>query len=51
MEGIELPATLALLLASDLGGAGQRKCKRRLDVLMAGDLAADVTDQPSKPAA
>jgi hypothetical protein len=50
-EGIELPPTLALLLASDLTGARQRECKGRLDVLMAGDLAADVTDQPSNSAA
>jgi hypothetical protein len=33
MEGIELPATLALLLASDLSGARQREGERRLDVL------------------
>jgi hypothetical protein len=51
MEGIELEAALALLLASDLGGARQREGKRCLDLLMAGDLAADVTNQPSKPAA
>ena len=44
MEGIELPATLALLLGSDLGGARQRQGKRCLDVGVAGDLAADVTD-------
>jgi hypothetical protein len=50
-EGIELPATLALLLGSDLGGARQRERKRRLDALLTGDLAADVTDQPAKPAA
>jgi hypothetical protein len=48
MEGIELPAALALLLASDLAGARQRERKRRLDVLMAGDLAADVADQPAQ---
>ena len=47
----ELPATLTLLLASDLTGARQREGKCRLDVLMAGDLAADVTDQPSELAA
>ena len=45
MEGIELPAALALPLGPDLTGARQREGKRRLDVLMAGDLAADVTDQ------
>jgi hypothetical protein len=41
MEGIELPAALALLLRLDLTGAHQWNCKRHLDVLMAGDLAAD----------
>ena len=51
MEGIELPAALALLLGTDLGGARQRERKRRLDVPMTGDLAADVTDQPAKPCA
>ena len=50
MEGIELPAALALLLAPDLIGARQRERKRRLDVRMAFDLAADVTD-PAKPCA
>ena len=48
MEGIQLPATLALLLAPDLIGARQRHGKRRLDVLMAGYLAADITDQPAQ---
>ena len=51
MEGIELPSTLALLLGSDLGGARQRQGKRRLDVRLAFDLAADVTDQPAQPRA
>ena len=51
MEGIQLPAALALLLGSDLTGARQRQGKRRLDILLAGDLAADVTDQPAKPGA
>src|SRR6202022_4494439 len=32
---------------SDLGGARQRQGKRRLDVRVAIDLAADVTDQPT----
>jgi hypothetical protein len=48
MEGIQLPAALALLLGPDLGGARQRQGKRRLDVLMAFDLAADVPDQPAQ---
>src|SRR4030081_327511 len=48
MEGIELPAALALLLASDLGGARQRQGKRRLDVRLAFDLAANVTHQPTQ---
>src|ERR1700736_3241839 len=45
MEGIQLPAALALLLGSDLGGAHQREGKRRLDVRAAFDLAAAVTDR------
>jgi hypothetical protein len=48
MEGIQLPAALALLLALDLGGARQREGKNRFNVVPAGDLAADVTDQPAK---
>lgn len=48
MEGIQLPAALALLLGSDLGGARQRQGKRRLDVRVAFDLAADVTDQAAQ---
>ena len=36
MEGIQLPATLALLLTPDLIGARQQHGKRRLDILMAG---------------
>jgi hypothetical protein len=51
MEGIELPATLALLFASDLTGARQRQGKRRPDIHLAGDLAADVADQPAEPGA
>jgi hypothetical protein len=47
MEGIELPAALALLLGSDLGSARQREGKRRFDAGVAGDLAADVTNQPA----
>jgi hypothetical protein len=48
MEGIELPATLALLLASDLTSARQREGERRFNVLMAFDFAADVADQPAQ---
>jgi hypothetical protein len=44
-EGIELPATLALLLGADLGGSRGRQGEGRLDGHMAFDLAADVTDQ------
>jgi hypothetical protein len=47
MEGIKLPATLALLLTSDLGGAGQREGKRRLDVGVAGDLPMSRINRPS----
>lgn len=38
MEGIQLEATLGLLLASDLTGARQREGKRRLEVHTAGDI-------------
>ena len=51
MEGKELAAALALLLGADLEGARQREGKRRFNVLMAGNLAADVTDQPAEPGA
>ena len=51
MEGIQLPAALALLLGADLGGSCQRQRKNHLEVLLTGNLAADVTDQPAKPAA
>ena len=51
MEGIQLPAALALLLAPDLVGAGQREGKCRLEVLLAFDLAADVADQPAQTGA
>src|SRR5665811_1235753 len=47
MEGIELPATLPLLLRADLGSAHQREGKYHLEVRTAGDLAADVTDPVS----
>src|ERR1700738_5635956 len=47
MEGIQLPAALALLLGSYLGGTRQRQGKRRLDVRVAFDPPADVTDSPT----
>ena len=51
MEGIQLPAALALLLGADLTGACERPVEHRLDVRLAGDLAADVADDTTKPAA
>jgi hypothetical protein len=51
MEGIELPAALALLLGADLGGTSERGFEHRRGGLLAIDLAADVTDQPSEPGA
>src|SRR3979409_166168 len=51
MEGIQLPTTLALLLGPDLTGARQRESNRCLEILMAFDLPADVTDQPAEPGA
>jgi hypothetical protein len=51
MEGVKLPPTLALLLASDLTGARQRERKRHLDAGVAGNLAADVTDHAAEPGA
>ena len=51
MEGIQLPAALALLLGADLAGTSERGFERSRDVLLATDLAADVADQPAKPGA
>ena len=48
VEGIQIPAALALLLGSDLGGARQRDFERCLKALLTGDLAADVADQPAQ---
>jgi hypothetical protein len=42
VEGIQLPAALALLLGADLVGAHKRPFKQRLEVGLAGDLTADV---------
>jgi hypothetical protein len=51
VEGIELPATLALLLRSDLGRARGRPFEDRREFWPFGDLAADVADDPAEPAA
>src|SRR3954467_1644442 len=51
MEGIQLPAALALLLRADLAGASERDLERSRDLLLATDLAADVADQPAEPGA
>ena len=51
MEGIQLSAALALLLRADLTGAREWCFERGLDVLLAGDLAANVADQPAEPGA
>src|SRR5262245_3539135 len=51
MEGIKLPAALALLLRADLRGSAKRECERLLQCWLALDLAADVSDDPAQPAA
>src|SRR3954449_9039283 len=51
MEGIELPAALALLLRADLRGPAKREGERLLQCWLALDLAADVADDPAQPAA
>jgi hypothetical protein len=51
MEGIELPAALALALGSDLGGPRERALEGRLDGLAASDLAPDIADQPARASA
>src|SRR5262245_55925255 len=48
MEGIQIPAALALLLRADLTGAREWCFERGLDVVPAGDLTADIPDQPAK---
>ena len=45
VEGIELPAALALLLRTDLGSARERPFERCLVLCLACDLAADIADQ------
>lgn len=49
MEGIQLPAALALLLRADLRGPAQRECERLLKRILTFDLAADVADDPAEP--
>src|SRR5246127_2616843 len=51
VEGIKLPAALALLLRADLLGARERPLEHGLKISLAADLAADVTDDPTKPGA
>src|SRR3979490_1635575 len=51
MEGIELPAALALLLGVDLGGACERLRECGLERILACNLAADVADETAKPCA
>ena len=48
MEGIELPAAVTLLLRADLGGARQRACECRFNILLACDLTVDVADDPAE---
>src|ERR1041385_2383813 len=50
VEGIELPAALALLLRADLIGARERPLEHRLKISLAADVAANVTDN-AKPGA
>src|SRR5438132_2208535 len=51
VEGIQLPAALALLLRTDLVGAREWPGECRLEVRMARDLAPDVANEPAKPGA
>src|SRR5215207_4552833 len=51
MEGIKLPAALALLLRADLRGPAKREGERLLQRWLALDFAADVADDPAQPAA
>jgi hypothetical protein len=50
MEGIQLPAALALLLRADLRGAAKREGECLLQCWLALDLAADVADDPAQSA-
>src|SRR5207253_6420166 len=51
VEGIQLPAALALLLRTDLIGAREWPGECRLEVRVACDLASDVANEPAKPGA
>ena len=51
MEGIQLPAALALLLRADLESARKRPFECPLQGWLAGDLAADVADDAAEPRA
>src|ERR1035438_5232255 len=51
MEGIQLPAALALLLGTDLIGARKRPLEYPLQGRLACDLAADVADDAAEPRA
>src|SRR5262245_15915294 len=51
VEGIQLPAALALLLRADLIGSREWPSECRLEVRVACDLAPDVADEPAEPGA
>src|SRR5579859_4881686 len=51
MEGIQLPAALALLLRTDLAGTRERPLECLLQGRLAGDLAANVADNAAEPRA
>jgi hypothetical protein len=50
VEGIELPAALALPLGADLGGSRERVVEGVFDG-QASDLAADIADRAAQPGA
>src|SRR4029077_7829324 len=51
VEGIELPAALALLQRADLIGAREWPLEHGLKISLAADVAANVTDIRAKPGA
>lgn len=51
VEGIKLPAALALLLRADLRSSAEREDERVLERSLTFDLAADIADDPAQPAA
>jgi hypothetical protein len=51
VEGIKLPAALALLLVTDLAGSRERGLEHCRDRLLASNLAPDVADNPAEPRA